>query len=136
MKKMLRKKNMDLCHLEKNIQYCSLKVCYLIFLLQRGKEKLHTKIAMDNVIVMLFFEPHPQLTSSRVATYVKALTPKNVFRNMHLKSPCNHTFARVPKYPFVRILLLTTKMQWLNLSSVNSVTLVIISVILIQKSTF
>ena len=136
MKKMLRKENMDPCHLEKNIQYCPFKVCYLIFLSQRGKEKLHTKIATDNVIVMLFFEPHPQLTSSRVVTYVKVLTPKNVFRNMHLKSPCSYTFAWVPRYPFVRILLLTTKMQWLNLSSVNSVTLLIISVILIQKSTF
>ena len=73
---MLRKENMEPCHLEKNIQYCPFKVCYLIFLLQRGKEKLHTKIAMDNVIVMLFFEPHPQLTSSRVATYVKALTQR------------------------------------------------------------
>ena len=68
MKKMLYKKNMDPCHLDINIQHCPSRFCYPIFHLQRGMKKRHAKVGTDNAIVMLFFDPHPQLTSSGVAT--------------------------------------------------------------------
>ena len=134
MKKMLQKENGTRIVL-RWIFSTALSKFFIEFFICKGLRKYCIlKLARITSLWCCFFDPHPQLTSSRAVTYVKALTPKSIFRLYTCNHPATIHLAWVSIYPFGRTLLLTTEMQWLDHSSVNRVTLMIISVILIQFS--